>query len=182
MNDRDIRRYERATRVQTFGVENDTAFAAGSKAKTHFGNVDGLIGKLDDAKAGQTPTRVSKETLLDSLVLDLKNISRTARSIGLIENGFAAPYRIPDNPSEAAITTHTDAVLARLEDQPPIPPPSRPPRTRCAPASWPTNCPPILSPTCAPTVKPWPTPTGSIKARRRKAWKTPSSSATCWAR
>jgi len=118
MNDRDIRRYERATRVQTFGVENDTAFATGSKAKTHFGNVDGLIGKLDDAKAGQTPTRVSKETLLDSLVLDLKNISRTARSIGLTENGFAAPYRIPDNPSEAAITTHTDAVLARLEDQP----------------------------------------------------------------
>jgi len=178
MNDRDIRRYERATRVQTFGVENDTAFATGSKAKTHFGNVDGLIGKLDDAKAGQTPTRVSKETLLDSLVLDLKNISRTARSIGLTENGFAAPYRIPDNPSEAAITTHTDAVLARLEDQPAD---SAAVKTAKA-ALRPTNSRRILSRTCALTAKPWPTPTGSIKARRRKAWKTPSSSATCWAR
>lgn len=118
MNDRDQRRYDRATRVQTFGQENAADFAAGSKAKTHFANLDGLIVKLDDAKAGQLPSRVSKETLLDGLVIDFKNIARTARSIGLAENGFAAPYRIPDNPSEAAITTHADALLARLEDQP----------------------------------------------------------------
>jgi len=118
MNDRDQRRYDRATRVQTFGVENAADFAAGSKAKTHFANLDGLIFKLDDAKAGQLPSRVSKETLLDGLLIDFKNIARTARSIGLTENGFAAPYRIPDNPSESAITTHADALLARLEDQP----------------------------------------------------------------
>jgi len=118
MNDRDQRRYDRATRVQTFGQENAADFAAGSKAKTHFANLDGLIVKLDDAKAGQLPSRVSKETLLDGLLIDFKNIARTARSIGLTENGFAAPYRIPDNPSESAITTHADALLARLEDQP----------------------------------------------------------------
>ena len=118
MNDRDQRRYDRLTLVQTFGVENTADFAAGSKAKTHFGNLDGLIEKLDNAKAGQTPNRVSKETLLDAVMIDLKNLARTARSIELTEKGFAAPSRIPDNPSESAITTYTDAVLQRLEDQP----------------------------------------------------------------
>lgn len=117
MNDRDQRRYDRLTRVQTFGRENADDFATGSKAKTHFANVDQHLKALDNAKAGQTPTRVSKETLLDALMLDFKNIARTARSIAITENGFAAPYRIPDNPSESAITTHADALLLILEDQ-----------------------------------------------------------------
>jgi hypothetical protein len=118
MNDRDQRRYDRLTRVQTFGRENSGDFAAGSKAKTHFANIDALIVEIDTAKAGQQPARVSKETLLDALRLDCKDIARTARAIALTENGFASPYRIPDNPSEAALVTHTDALLARLEDQP----------------------------------------------------------------
>lgn len=117
MNDRDVRRYERATRVQTFGRNNAADFAAGSKAKIGFTKLDGLIRQLDDAKAGQLPNRVSKETLVDSLMLDLKNISRTAREIEKSEAGFAAPYRIPDNPAEIAITAHADSVLASLEDQ-----------------------------------------------------------------
>jgi len=117
MNDRDQRRYDRLTRVQTFGRENTADFATGSKAKTHFASIDQHLQALDAAKAGQTPARVSKETLLDALALDFKNIARTARSIALTENGFASPYRIPDNPSEAAITTHTDTLLLLLEDQ-----------------------------------------------------------------
>ena len=91
MNDRDIRRYERATRVQTFGIENAADIAAGSKAKTHFTNLDGLVVQVDDAKAGQMPNRVSKTTLLDALAIDLQNIARTARRIEQKENGFAAP-------------------------------------------------------------------------------------------
>ncbi len=117
MNDRDQRRYDRLTRVQTFGRDNTADFAATSKAKTHFGNVDQHIKDLDTAKAGQTPARVSKETLLDALMLDFKNITRTARSIALKENGFSAPCRIPDNPSQSAIATHADALLLLLEDQ-----------------------------------------------------------------
>ena len=119
MNDRDDRRYDRTTRVQTFGTENINDFASGSKAVTHFGNVDRLIEQLDAAKAGQTPNRVSKETLLDALSIDLQNIARTARYIELKdkENGFAEPFRLPNNTSEPATVTHTDAVLKRLEDQ-----------------------------------------------------------------
>ena len=118
MNDRDIRRYDRGTRVQTYGVENAADFLAGGKARTHFANIDGFMDELDDAKAGQSPNRVSKETLLDALGTDLQNIARTARQMEAKENGFAAPYRIPDNTSESAVTTHTDGVLLRLEDQP----------------------------------------------------------------
>jgi hypothetical protein len=116
MNDRDQRRYDRLTPVQTFGRENSGEFATGSKAKTHFAAIDGLIVELDDAKASQQPARVSKQTLLEALTLDFKDIARTARAIALTENGFATPYRVPDNPSEAATVTHADALLARLED------------------------------------------------------------------
>ena len=117
MNVRDERRYERTTRVQTFGRANAADFASGAKALTHFTNIDDHIARLDLAKAGQTPARVSKETLLDALWLDLQNIARTARSIELTETNFVAPYRLPDNSAESAITTHADALLQRLEDQ-----------------------------------------------------------------
>ncbi len=46
----------------------------------------------------------------------MQNIARTARRIGQQENGFAVPYRIPDNTSESSITTHADSVLHLLED------------------------------------------------------------------
>jgi len=117
MNDRDQRRYDVLTRVQTFGSENNADFAAGSKATTHFTNINEVVRQLDTAKAGQSKGRASKETLVHALTIDLQNIARTARVIEQKENGLSAPYRLPDNPSESAITTHTDSVLLRLEDQ-----------------------------------------------------------------
>ena len=117
MNDRDNRRYDRITRVQTFGRNNAGDFAPGSKASREFAKVDNLILGLDRAKADQTPARVSKTTLLDAMTLDFQNVARTARAIELYETGFAAPYRLPDTPAEIAITTHADAVLLLLEDQ-----------------------------------------------------------------
>ena len=61
---------------------------------------------------------MSKETLLGALAIDLQNIARTARFfLERTENGFAEPYRMPDIPTESAITIQTDAVLQRLEDQ-----------------------------------------------------------------
>ena len=116
MNDRDQRRYDRLTRISTFGTANAADFATSAKAKGHFKNIADHITALDAAKAGQLPARASKETLIDALRLDLKNIARTARSIELKHNGFAAPYALPHNPAESAITTHSDAVLKLLED------------------------------------------------------------------
>ncbi len=117
MNDRDQRRYDRLTRIQTFGRDNAADFVPTGKAAGLFAAIDTSIAALDDAKAGQIPGRVSKETLLDSLVLDFKNIARTARAIALTENGFDVPCRIPNNPSEIAIASHADALLLLLEDQ-----------------------------------------------------------------
>lgn len=118
MNDKNVRHEDRANRVQTFGIENTADFATGGKAQAHFTNLTGLLTQLSQAKAGQRPARASKATLFDALGIDLANLSRTARQIEKQENGFAAPFRLPDNTSDAAILNHTDAVLAVLEDQP----------------------------------------------------------------
>ena len=118
MNDRDIRRYDRATRVLTFGKANDADFTPDSLARGYFTTIAARLIEIDKAKAGQTPARVSKETLLDALMLDFRLIAATARSIEKKtgETGFAAAYPAPDR-TEIAISTHADKVLDLLEDQ-----------------------------------------------------------------
>lgn len=117
MNDRDIRRYDRATRVLTFGQANDADFAPDSLARGHFAAIATKVAGIDDAKADQVPARVSKETLLDALMLDFKRIAATARSIEKKsgETGFAGSYAVPER-TENAITTHADKLLGLLED------------------------------------------------------------------
>ena len=80
MNDRDIRRYQRATRVVTFGQANDADFTADSLARVHRSGVAAKLADLDLAKAGPVPARVSKSTLLDALVLDFLRIADTAEA------------------------------------------------------------------------------------------------------
>ena len=118
MNDRDIRRYDRAKRVVTFGQINDADFAPDSLVRGHFAAITTKIADTDLAKAGQTPDRVSKETLLDAVMLDLQRIAATARSIEKKsgETGFAAAYTVPER-TEITIATQADKVLGLLEDQ-----------------------------------------------------------------
>jgi len=116
MNDRDVRRKDRLTRMQTFGRTHAADFAAGSQTRTYLDQLDAVLTQLDAAKAGQTPARVSKSTLLDALLLDLQAIGRTARAIELKEPDFARPYNVPNNTAETPLLTHADAVLALLED------------------------------------------------------------------
>ncbi len=118
MDDRDRRRNDRLIRVQTFGRENAADFAPDSRALIHFASIDQLLQKLDAAKADQKPARVTKETLLDALMLDFKNVARTARAIALKENGFDSPYRIPIPANQSELLTHGDNLLSRLQDQP----------------------------------------------------------------
>ncbi len=119
MEDRDERRFDRGTRVQTFVEENSADFSGNQIVAEELGKLDGYIDDINAARVGQTPNRVSKSTLRDALKLDLQNVARTARSIELRdnENGFATCYRLPNVPTEKAVTTLADAVLARLEDQ-----------------------------------------------------------------
>ena len=118
MNDRDIRRYDRATRVVTFGQSNDADFAPESLARGHFAAITCKIADIDLAKAGQTPARVSKETLLDAVMLELKRIAATARSIEKAsgETGFAAAYTVPER-TQIEVATQADKVLGFLEEQ-----------------------------------------------------------------
>ena len=121
MNDRETRRYDMFGRVQTFGKDNTTDFAAGSKAAGHFANVTQVIKDLDTEKAKQGGgTATAKEVLLDALRLDLQNIARTARAIDANEPGFADKFRPPDSPSQTALLTAGDSVVLELA-QPSVP-------------------------------------------------------------
>lgn len=115
MNDRENRRYNMFTSVQTFGTDRSADFAAGTKAATHFANLTQIIKDLDLAKAGQTGGRATaKAVLLDALRLDLQNIARTARAIDASEPGFADKYRLPEGGSQTALITTADAIALEL--------------------------------------------------------------------
>lgn len=105
MDERNIRRFERATRVQTFGRDNAAEIGAGSKAAGLLLEPDFVVLELNAANVGQRRTPVGKP-------------ARTARAIDLDEPGFAAFYRLPAAPTASNIKTHADALLARLEDAP----------------------------------------------------------------
>jgi hypothetical protein len=116
MNDRENRRYQMFGRVQTFGQNHQTDFASDSKAARHFAAIGQVILDIDAAKAiQQSGDTTAREVLLDGLRLDLQNIARTARAIEQDEPGFAAKFRPPDSPSQTALLTATDAVIAELK-------------------------------------------------------------------
>ena len=119
MNERNIRRFERATRVQTFGRDHVADFAAGGKAATLFEALDSLITALTDSRVGQLRGPVGKQEVIEALNEDFKDIARTARAIALDEPDFpAAAYRHPATSVETPVATHADALLQLLEDQP----------------------------------------------------------------
>lgn len=116
MNDRETRRYDMFGRVQTFGTDNSTDFAAGGEAQKHFANLGQILSDLDDAKAAQVGGgSTALEVLFDALRLDLQNITRTASAIAQDEPGFADNFRAPASPSQAALLTTADAFLNLLE-------------------------------------------------------------------
>ena len=118
MNDRNIRRFERATRVQTFGRDHAADFAPGGKAAVLFEELGSLVTSLTAARVGQLRGPAGKEAVIEALSEDFKDIARTARAIALDEPGFpVAAYRHPATSVETPVTTHADALLLLLEDQ-----------------------------------------------------------------
>jgi hypothetical protein len=118
MDDENIRRYDRATRVQTFGRVNAAVFAPGSKIASILTELDSIIGKITQARVGQLRGPVGKQALLEALSDDFKDIARTSRAIAIDEPDFpVAAYRHPATSVETPVTTHADALLQILEDQ-----------------------------------------------------------------
>jgi hypothetical protein len=117
MEDRDRRRADRLSRVQTFGRENPTDFAGADIALEALTSIDDILEELGPTLAEQVPSRVSKATLLDALNLDFKLIAKTARAIEKRAKivSFAAPYAVPSY-TETDIRTHAERLLGLLED------------------------------------------------------------------
>ncbi len=117
MNDRETRRYDMFGRVVTFGKDNAPDFPAATEGAKRFANLAQVIAGLDDAKANQKPGgTTAKSVLLDALRLDIQNIARTARAIAQDEPGFGDRFRLPGNPSDAALLTTADAFLVELKN------------------------------------------------------------------
>ena len=118
MDDENIRRYDRATRVQTFGRDNAADITPGSRIATLLAELDPIIERLTEARVGQLRGPVGKQALIEALSDDFKDIARTARAIALDEPDFpVAAYRHPATSVETPVTTHADALLQLLEDQ-----------------------------------------------------------------
>lgn len=119
MDDHNIRRYQRATRVLTFCRDRADEFTPTSKITTHADALATIIEKLERARVGQLRSPVGKPSLIEALNIDFKDIFRTARAIRLDDPTFpAAAYRHPRTKAETPVATHADALLALLEDQP----------------------------------------------------------------
>lgn len=118
MDDENIRRYDRATRVQTFGRDNAADIAPGSRIASILTELDTIIGKLAQARVGQIRGPVGKQALIEALSDDFKDIARTSRAIAIDEPDFpVAAFRHPATSVETPVTTHADALLQLLEDQ-----------------------------------------------------------------
>ena len=118
MDDRNIRRFERATRVQTFARDNAADFTPGSRAAGLLLELDPIVLALTEARVGQLRGVVGKPVLIDALSLDFKDIARTARAIKLDDPTFPDDdYRHPATSVEIPVTTHADSLLSLLEDQ-----------------------------------------------------------------
>ena len=116
MDDNNIRRFDRATRVKTFGQTNAADFAPGSKATTLFLELDPSSSnsrrRRRPAPHPRRQARAHRRPLAD-----FKDIARTARAIKLDEPGFDdSAYRHPATSIESPITTHADSLLNLLED------------------------------------------------------------------
>jgi len=77
MNDRDTRRLVRAQNVLTFFKNNSADFAPTSIVHEHISKIGNSVALVTAARAGQSPNRVTKASLLDALLLDLKRIAAT---------------------------------------------------------------------------------------------------------
>ena len=118
MDDRNIRRFERASRVQTFGRDNAADSTPGSRTADLFLELDPIVLALTDARVGQLRTPVGKPVLIDALATDFKDIARTSRAIKLDDPAFPDAYfRHPATSVEAPVATHADSLLGLLEDQ-----------------------------------------------------------------
>ena len=116
MNDRETIRHDMFGRVDTFGRDGAADFIPTSEATKRFANIQRIIADLDREKANQKGgSATAKEVLLDALRLDLQNVARTARAIAQDEPGFAEKFRTPDSPSQTALLTTADAVIAELK-------------------------------------------------------------------
>lgn len=118
MNDLNILNFDRASRVNTFGIDYADDFAPSSKTRALFLKLPPIIKELEKYRVGKLRQPVGKEACIAALSADFKDIARTARAIYLDDPSFPkSHYRTPRTRTETPIATHADALLELLENQ-----------------------------------------------------------------
>ena len=118
MNDRDTRRLARAQNLIIFCENNSADHAAIPIIAEHVAKISTSVALVTGARAGQSPNRITKASLLDALLLDFKRIAGTARAIELRdgETGFAVPFNQVPHRIEKDIRAYADSLLKLLEE------------------------------------------------------------------
>jgi hypothetical protein len=118
MNDRDTRRLARAQNLIIFCENNSADHATIPLIAEHVAKISVSVSLVTNARAGQSPNRITKASLLDALLLDFKRIAGTARAIELRdgETGFAIPFNQVPHRIEKDIRAYADSLLKLLED------------------------------------------------------------------
>ena len=118
---RNIRRFERATRVQSFGRDYLTDFDAASKAALLFRELDPIADALTAARVGQLRRPAGKQARIDALSADFKDIARTSRAIALdaaIQNKYS---RDPAKLAAWKSASHTERPAKKSKTPDPAP-------------------------------------------------------------
>ena len=119
MNDQNHAVYRTLKRVSQFGSQHAASFPATSQAVIGFARVDSLLAEIvpTDQLPGvpASPATEAKAARFDELWADLKDISRTARSIAMTDPGFATDFRLGDE-SQREIVAAATRILAHLQN------------------------------------------------------------------
>lgn len=108
MNNRERLRYEMFVRAERFGRDNERDFPSGSIGKTQFDEIAAAVALINELSGDRTEASgaarfdfESKGTARENLREEMRDISRTARSMVYQFPGINLKFRLPYNSSDA---------------------------------------------------------------------------------
>ena len=114
MEDPQQRQLDRFIRVKNFGTAN-AADAVATDAATHVAKLSQVITDMEKARTGQKGISAeAQQALLQGLLMDARDIARTARAVAQEDIGFDKLFPRPKAENPAAVLLSVDTILSNL--------------------------------------------------------------------
>lgn len=114
MEDAQQRQLDRFIRVKNFAT-NNAADAAATDAAQHVAKLSKVIADMEAARTGQKGLSAeAQQALLQGLLMDARDIARTARAVAQEEAGFEKFFPRPLGSGPAAVLLSVDTMLSNL--------------------------------------------------------------------